>query len=131
MESVVVGKGGTGKNSKIPNYRVAGKTGTAQLVRDRRYVRGAYIGSFIGFLPASRPRIAILVAVIRPTKGGYYGGVVAAPAFREIARQTMAYLRIPPDYPGDFRDGAKLSTFANWERRQKGYTREARIHAND
>jgi cell division protein FtsI/penicillin-binding protein 2 len=117
MEAVVAGKGGTGWNAKIPNFRVGGKTGTAQLVRNRGYVHGAYVGSFIGFLPVSRPRIAILVAVTWPTKGGTYGGTVAGPAFREIARQTMAYLGIPPDAPGDYRDGGdRIRTFYRWER---------------
>jgi stage V sporulation protein D (sporulation-specific penicillin-binding protein) len=115
MESVV--NGGTGKNAKIPSYRVGGKTGTAQLVRNGRYASGAYVSSFIGILPLAHPIIAILVAATHPTKGGFYGATVAAPAFREIARQTMAYLRIPPDAPGDYRDGANLTTFANWERR--------------
>jgi cell division protein FtsI/penicillin-binding protein 2 len=120
MESVVVGKKGTGHNAKIPNYHVAGKTGTAQLVRNGRYIHGAYVSSFIGFLPATRPRIAIIVAATYPTKNGSYGGTVAAPSFREIARQTMAYLHITPDAPGDYRDGAKLSTFANWDRQYGG-----------
>jgi cell division protein FtsI/penicillin-binding protein 2 len=113
LESVVTD--GTGKAAKIANYRVAGKTGTAQLARGGIYVSGAYVSSFIGFVPASRPRIAILVAVTRP-HGQYYGGVVAAPAFREIARQTMAYLEIPPDSPGDVRDGAHPGSFDSWRR---------------
>src|SRR5438094_6705700 len=136
MESVVVGNGGTGHNAKIPFYNVAGKTGTAQLVRNGHYVHGAYVSSFIGFLPATRPRIAILVAATYPSKNGTYGGVVAAPAFREIARQTMAYLHVPPDAPGDFRDGAHAeTTFANYERQHGGseqLPREggAEMHAN-
>jgi cell division protein FtsI (penicillin-binding protein 3) len=121
---------GTGTFAKIANYSVAGKTGTAQLVRDRHYVRGAYVSSFIGFVPAgcpatggepgatgghgdsaaprpaARPRIAILVAVTWP-KAHQYGGTVAAPAFREIARQTMNYMEISPDAPGDTRDGSR------------------------
>src|SRR4029079_4212085 len=79
MQSVVVGKGGTGHNAKIANYTVAGKTGTAQLVKNGRYLKGAYVSSFIGFVPATRPRIAILVAATYPTKNGHYGGTVAAP----------------------------------------------------
>jgi cell division protein FtsI/penicillin-binding protein 2 len=124
MESVVVGKHGTGHNAKIPNYTVAGKTGTAQFARNGHYVHGAYVSSFIGFLPATRPRIAILVTATHPTKNGSYGGTVAAPAFREIARQTMAYLHVPPDAPGDFRDGAhEATTFANYERQHGGSER--------
>lgn len=107
---------GTGQFTKIANYAVAGKTGTAQLARNGRYVSGAYISSFVGFLPATRPRIGILVAVTWP-KVHQYGGTVAGPVFREIARQTMNYLEIPPDTPGDERDGARLSTYAAWQRR--------------
>jgi stage V sporulation protein D (sporulation-specific penicillin-binding protein) len=129
--------GGTGKAAKIANYSVAGKTGTAQLARNGHYVHGAYVSSFIGFIPAgsagdgqeaakgaaethapapaandasrpiARPRIAILVAVTWP-KAHQYGATVAGPAFREIARQTMNYLEIPPDAPGDSRDGSRL-----------------------
>jgi cell division protein FtsI/penicillin-binding protein 2 len=120
MESVVVGEGGTGHNAKIPYYHIGGKTGTAQLVRNGHYLSGAYVSSFIGVLPLTRPRIAILVAATNPTKGGTYGGTVAAPAVREIARQTMAYLHIAPDAPGDYRDGANLSTFARWDREHGG-----------
>jgi stage V sporulation protein D (sporulation-specific penicillin-binding protein) len=115
MESVV--EAGTGNNAKIPYYRVGGKTGTAQLARNGHYVSGAYVSSFIGILPLGHPRIAILVAATNPTKNGKFGATVAAPAFREIARQTMAYLRISPDAPGDYRDGADPTTFANWKRR--------------
>jgi len=121
MQSVCVGKGGTGHNAKIANFTVAGKTGTAQLVKNGRYLHGAYVSSFIGFLPATRPRIAILVAATHPTKNGTYGGTVAAPAFREIARQTMAYLRIPPDAPDDYRDGAKNpASFVKWDHEHGG-----------
>jgi cell division protein FtsI/penicillin-binding protein 2 len=114
MESVV--EAGTGHNAKIPNYRVGGKTGTAQLAQNGHYVSGHYVSSFIGILPLAHPRIAILVAATDPTKNGSFGATVAAPAFREIARQTMAYLRIPPDAQGDYRDGANPTTFAHWER---------------
>jgi cell division protein FtsI (penicillin-binding protein 3) len=106
---------GTGGNAKIPHYQVAGKTGTAQIAEGGSYARGGYFPSFAGFVPASRPRVAILVAVRRPTTA-QYGGTVCAPAFREIARQTMGYLRVPPDAPGDERDGADPASFARWKR---------------
>jgi cell division protein FtsI/penicillin-binding protein 2 len=104
---------GTGKSAKIPHYSVAGKTGTAQVAEGGAY-RG-YVASFIGFVPATRPRLAILVAVRKP-RNGQYGGMVAAPAFREIARQSMSYLRVPPDAPGDERDGARSADIARWKR---------------
>jgi stage V sporulation protein D (sporulation-specific penicillin-binding protein) len=106
---------GTGKLAKIANYSVAGKTGTAQLARNRRYVPGAYISSFVGFLPATSPRIGIIVTVTWP-KVHQYGGTVAGPVFREIARQTVNYLELPPDAPGDVRDGARPGSYAAWQR---------------
>lgn len=104
MEAVVTS--GTGKSAKVAGYSVAGKTGTAQLVANGRYMSGAYVASFGGFAPASKPRLAILVSVWHPRRG-QYGGVVAAPVFREIARNCLDYLAIPPDTPGDLRDGRK------------------------
>src|ERR1051326_5350335 len=90
LEGVVVGDHGTAHAAKIANYHVSGKTGTAQLARGGHYVPGAFTSGFTGFVPATRPRVVILVAVTTP-HGAHYGGVVAAPAFREIARQTLAY----------------------------------------
>ena len=87
---------GTGKVAAVPGYQVAGKTGTAN-----KYRKSLYVGSFIGFLPASenaRPRVVILVAVDEP-KGGYYGAEVAAPAFQAIARRLMDYWQVPKDDP--------------------------------
>jgi stage V sporulation protein D (sporulation-specific penicillin-binding protein) len=106
---------GTGKNAKIAGYSAAGKTGTAQIAMNGRYGSG-YVASFVGFLPAREPRLAILVSVWRP-RNGQYGGTVAAPVFREIARQTVGYLRMPPDVPGDFRDGADPGSFYRYAAR--------------
>jgi len=108
MEAVCTS--GTGKAAKIPGYSVAGKTGTAQIAKNGRYGHG-YVASFVGFLPVKKPRLAILVSVWHPRRG-QYGGVVSAPVFREIARQTVSYLGIPPDQPQDLRDGGALQTFA-------------------
>jgi cell division protein FtsI (penicillin-binding protein 3) len=100
---------GTGKRAKIAGYSVAGKTGTAQIAKNGRYGYG-YVASFAGFVPARRPELAILVSVWRP-RVGQYGGDVAAPVFREIARHTTTFLKIPPDAPGDLRDGADPASF--------------------
>jgi cell division protein FtsI/penicillin-binding protein 2 len=102
MQAVV--DSGTGKKAKIAGYTVAGKTGTAQIAKNGRYGHG-YVASFVGFLPVKEPRLAIQVSVWHPRRD-QYGGVVSAPVFREIARQSVAYLRIPPDAPGDTVDGA-------------------------
>ncbi|MCY7301807.1 MAG: hypothetical protein LH654_01995, partial [Thermoleophilia bacterium] len=88
---------GTGSEAAIPGYTVAGKTGTAQKAENGRYVR-KYVASFVGLVPAKNPRFAILVMVDEP-KGNIYGGVVAAPAFRDIARFNLQYLEVPPDAP--------------------------------
>jgi len=88
---------GTGTQAAIPGYTVAGKTGTAQKAENGRYVR-KYVASFVGLVPAKSPRLAILVMVDEP-HGNIYGGVVAAPAFRDIARFALQYLEVPPDAP--------------------------------
>jgi cell division protein FtsI/penicillin-binding protein 2 len=88
---------GTGTQAAIPGYTVAGKTGTAQKAQNGRYVR-KYVASFVGLVPARHPRLAILVMVDEP-HGNIYGGVVAAPAFRDIARFDLQYLEVPPDAP--------------------------------
>lgn len=94
MREVVAG--GTGVKAQIDGYTVAGKTGTAQRPgRSGGYEPGAYVASFVGVVPVPSPRLAILVVIDRP-RGAVYGGDVAAPVFREIARQALWYLRIPP-----------------------------------
>jgi cell division protein FtsI/penicillin-binding protein 2 len=91
---------GTGRAAAIDGYTVAGKTGTAQKPGPHGgYASGRYVASFLGLVPASQPRLAILVAVDEPA-GGYYGGVVAAPVFQRIASQALWTLRVPPDAPG-------------------------------
>jgi cell division protein FtsI/penicillin-binding protein 2 len=91
---------GTGTLAAIPGYRVAGKTGTAEKPDPRTggYATGRYVASFVGMVPASKPRLIVLVAVDEP-HGAIFGGVVAAPAFRDIAKFDLQYLEIPPDAP--------------------------------
>lgn len=98
MMTTVTQSGGTGTRAQVEGYLVAGKTGTAEKVKDGRY-SDARIGSFIGYLPASRPEIAIVVTVDEPRKGSRYGGVVAGPAFADIGAGAMRYLGIEPDMP--------------------------------
>ncbi|HYY04570.1 MAG TPA: penicillin-binding protein 2 [Gaiellaceae bacterium] len=90
---------GTGTYAAIPGYQVAGKTGTAQKPDSHGgYATGQYVASFVGVVPASRPRLVVLVAVDEP-RGAIFGGVVAAPAFQQIASFDLRYLEIPPDAP--------------------------------
>ena len=91
---------GTGMYAAIPGYQVAGKTGTAQKPDAHGgYSADRYVASFVGIVPASRPRLVVLVAVDEP-HGAIWGGVVAAPAFQQIARFDLQYLEVPPDAPG-------------------------------
>lgn len=93
----VVAPGGTATQASLTNYTIAGKTGTAQKPGKGGYQPGKYISSFIGFFPADNPQICISIVLDEPSKGGYYGGVVAAPIFREVARNVASYLHIPAD----------------------------------
>jgi cell division protein FtsI (penicillin-binding protein 3) len=92
---------GTGVEAAIPGYRVAGKTGTAAkpLPDGSGYSTSRYVASFVGFVPATHPRLVILVTVDEPST--IWGGVVAAPAFHEIARFDLQYLEVAPDAPVD------------------------------
>ncbi|HEY3307704.1 MAG TPA: penicillin-binding protein [Desulfuromonadaceae bacterium] len=96
MESVTA-SGGTGTNAAVEGYRVAGKTGTAQKVDPvtRGYSANKRTASFIGFVPSDKPRLTIMVVIDEPTTSPY-GGVVAAPAFRGIALNSLCYLKVPP-----------------------------------
>lgn len=88
---------GTGTRAAIPGYTVAGKTGTAAKIDPNgRYSRSRYVASFVGLVPATNPKLVIMVMVDEP-HGDIYGGVVAAPAFAEIARFNLQYFEIPPD----------------------------------
>jgi cell division protein FtsI (penicillin-binding protein 3)/stage V sporulation protein D (sporulation-specific penicillin-binding protein) len=88
---------GTGTQAAIPGYTVAGKTGTAAKIDpDGTYSTSRYVASFVGLVPASKPELVVMVMVDEP-RGGFYGGTVAAPAFREIARFNLQYLEIPQD----------------------------------
>jgi cell division protein FtsI (penicillin-binding protein 3) len=90
---------GTGQTAAMPGYQVAGKTGTAQKPDSHGgYATGRYVASFVGIVPASRPRFVVLVTVDEP-QGAIWGGVVAAPAFQQIARFDLQYLEVPPDAP--------------------------------
>jgi cell division protein FtsI/penicillin-binding protein 2 len=91
---------GTGTLAAIPGYHVAGKTGTAAKPDAHGgYSDSRYVASFVGFVPATAPRVVVLVTVDEP-KGAIWGGVVAAPAFQQIARFDLQYLEAPPDAPG-------------------------------
>ncbi len=93
----VVEEGGTATRAYIKGNLVAGKTGTAQIFDHKagRYSRKKYVSSFIGFVPADDPKIALIVVIYEPRRGSVYGGVVAAPVFKNIVEHTFAYLDVP------------------------------------
>jgi cell division protein FtsI/penicillin-binding protein 2 len=88
---------GSGTAAQVPGYHIAGKTGTAAKPDENGgYSDSRYVASFVGFVPAKNPRLVTLVTVDEP-RGAIWGGVVAAPAFAEIAKFAVQYLEIPPD----------------------------------
>jgi cell division protein FtsI (penicillin-binding protein 3) len=92
----VVSETGTAQLAEIPGYTVAGKTGTAQVPGPNGYEPGKYVATFVGVVPARDPRLVVLVSVDQP-RGAIFGGVVAAPAFAQIASFDLQYLEVPPD----------------------------------
>lgn len=87
---------GTGRNAYVDGYRVAGKTGTAQVVAERGgYASGKYVASFAGFAPVNDPKISVLIMIAEPQGGNYYGGQVAAPVFSSLALDVLRYLGVP------------------------------------
>lgn len=90
---------GTAPAARIPGYTVAGKTGTARKLHEGKYTN-TYVGSFVGFAPASDPRVVVAVMIDDPRGGRFYGGDVAAPAFGAIVAGTLRALQVAPDAPG-------------------------------
>ncbi|HXH85248.1 MAG TPA: penicillin-binding protein 2 [Nitrospira sp.] len=93
LEGVVTN--GTGMKAAIPGFRVAGKTGTAQKIDSRTgtYSATQFVGSFVGFVPAEAPRLAMIVVIDDP-QGEAWGGTVAAPVFRRVGEQVLTYLGV-------------------------------------
>lgn len=98
MLEMVVQPGGTAPRAQIPGYRVAGKTGTAHKAEAGVYTN-KYIASFVGFAPASDPRLIVAVMIDEPSAGRYYGGEVAAPVFAQLMAGALRTLGVPQDAP--------------------------------
>jgi cell division protein FtsI (penicillin-binding protein 3) len=95
MRSVIT-EGGTGVEADLDGYNVCGKTGTAQKIEPNgQYAHNKYVASFVGFAPTERPALAAIVVVDEP-RDIYYGGTVAAPAFKRIIKDALSYLNIAP-----------------------------------
>ena len=96
MMEMAAGPGGTAPKAQVQGYRVAGKTGTTHKIVGGKYVN-KYVSSFVGFAPASDPRIIVAVMVDEPTNGKHYGGDVAAPVFSAVAANTLRAMNVAPD----------------------------------
>jgi cell division protein FtsI (penicillin-binding protein 3) len=96
MLETVPGPDGTGKQARVDNYRVAGKTGTSRKASASGYA-ARYVSSFAGFAPASDPRLVCVVIIHDPTGDAYYGGAVAAPLFSSVMAGAMRLMNIAPD----------------------------------
>jgi cell division protein FtsI (penicillin-binding protein 3) len=98
---MATGPGGTAPRAQVTGYRVAGKTGTAHKIEGKGYAPDKYVSSFVGFAPASRPRLIVAVMIDEPRAGQYYGGTVAAPVFSQVMAGTLRLLAVAPDAPVD------------------------------
>jgi cell division protein FtsI (penicillin-binding protein 3) len=99
MLELAVQPGGTGPRARIMGWRVAGKTGTAHKPENGGYAADKYIASFVGFAPASAPRLVVAVMIDEPAAGQHYGGAVAAPVFAQVMQGALRMLNAPHDAP--------------------------------
>ncbi|VEG90544.1 peptidoglycan D,D-transpeptidase FtsI family protein [Legionella spiritensis] len=97
MLEAVLGNEGTGKQARIPGYRVAGKTGTARIAGKNGYEVNRHMASFAGIAPVSDPRLVVAVVIHEPTRISYYGATVAAPLFAKVMSGALRVLNVDPD----------------------------------
>ena len=98
LRAVVEEEGGGGSRAKVPGYHVGGKSGTAKKISGTGgYTKDAYRSFFAGVAPLSNPRIAAVVVVDEPSKGQYYGGLVAAPVFGKVMARALRLMNVAPD----------------------------------
>ncbi|MEV5883235.1 penicillin-binding protein 2 [Streptomyces sp. NPDC052020] len=96
LESVVDDEEGTGTKARIPGYRVAGKTGTANRVDPATGKYRGYTSSFAGFAPADKPRVTVYCAIQNATKGSYFGGQICGPIYKQVMEFALKTLQVPP-----------------------------------
>ncbi|MFI6656312.1 peptidoglycan D,D-transpeptidase FtsI family protein [Streptomyces sp. NPDC050523] len=96
LESVVDDQEGTGAKARIPGYRVAGKTGTANRVDPATGKYRGYTSSFAGFAPADNPRVTVYCAIQNATSGSYFGGQICGPIFKQVMEFALKTLQVPP-----------------------------------
>ena len=97
MLRLAAGPGGTAPKAMALGYSVGGKTGTARKQEGKTYSTSKYRAFFVGLAPVTNPRIVVAVLVDEPTKGGYYGGDIAAPVFSQVVQQTLRMMNVAPD----------------------------------
>lgn len=98
LQAVVEEPGGGGSRARVPGYHVGGKSGTAKkLASGGGYTESSYRSLFAGVAPIENPRVAVVVVIDEPSKGGYYGGLVAAPVFGRVTAGALRMLNVPPD----------------------------------
>ena len=88
----------TAPKARIPGYRVAGKTGTAYKIENGQYAK-KYVASFVGFAPASDPRLIVAIMIDEPGGQQHFGGDVAGPVFANVMSGALRTLGVPPDIP--------------------------------
>ncbi|MEU0452808.1 penicillin-binding protein 2 [Streptomyces sp. NPDC006129] len=96
LESVVDDEEGTGTKARIPGYRVAGKTGTANRVDPATGKYRGYTSSFAGFAPADKPRVTVYCAIQNATRGSYFGGQICGPVYKQVMEFALKSLQVPP-----------------------------------
>ena len=101
MLEMAVQPGGTAPRAQVVGYRIAGKTGTTHKIEGKGYALDKYVSSFVGFAPASKPRLIVAVMIDEPAAGQHYGGAVAAPVFSEVMAGALRMLATAPDAPVD------------------------------
>jgi cell division protein FtsI (penicillin-binding protein 3) len=99
MLELAAGPHGTAPRAQVMGYRVAGKTGTAHKQEGHGYSESKYRASFVGFAPASNPRLIVAVMIDEPSDGRYYGGDVSGPVFSAVMGSALRALGVAPDAP--------------------------------
>jgi cell division protein FtsI (penicillin-binding protein 3) len=99
MLELAVQPGSTGPRARIMGWRVAGKTGTAHKQENGGYAPDKFVASFVGFAPASAPRVVVAVMIDEPSAGEHYGGIVAAPVFAQVTQGALRMMGVPHDAP--------------------------------
>ena len=97
MMEEAVSRKGTGFKASVPGYRVAGKTGTVHKIIHGRYASNRYFSLFAGMVPASNPRLVMVIIIDEPKGKAYYGGTVAAPVFGKTMGEVLRILNVTPD----------------------------------